>query len=390
MMPAAPIWEEAPNLRDSEPRQTDAPKPNGAARSLDLLLWSQMTEVHATDRLVRHLIGENSLPVMFGQPGCGKSFLSLDVALHVACGWPWFGLPVMKCGVVFIAAEGQRGIVKRIAAFRKRHGLDLDAEIPFAAIPAPIDLRSEHGDISSLVLAVAQARKMFDCAVGLIVIDTLSRTFGGGNENDSADMAAFVANIDRLRTETGAAVLIVHHAGKDDARGLRGHSILKAAADTVIEVSGQDGIRTLKIEKQKDGETGAARYFNLEVEEVGTDEEGQPITSCVVAPVSQAEGGKAQPKKTKLTPKDQKALDFLKDALADHGERISNRDISRDLPCPGVVVHVNHWRDILKKRGLHEGGETGKKWFQRVREALISANLIAFDNDLVWIVGGQK
>jgi hypothetical protein len=357
-------------------------KSNGAARTLELLLWSQMTEVHATDRLVRHLIGENSLPVMFGQPGCGKSFLSLDVALHVACGWPWFGLPVMKCGVVFIPAEGQRGIVKRIAAFRKRHGLDLDAEIPFAAIPLPIDLRSEHGDTSALVLAVAQARKVFDCAVGLIVIDTLSRTFGGGNENDSADMAAFVANIDRLRTETGAAVLIVHHAGKDDARGLRGHSILKAAADTVIEVSGQDGIRTLKVEKQKDGETGAARYFNLEIEEVGTDEDGQPITSCVVAPIPQTEGGKPPAKIQKLTPEYQKALEYLADAVADHGERRTGNDI----PAGISLVTIDRWRERLTQRGLYEPGPNARQWFQRVRNKLIAANRIAIDGEYVWVV----
>src|SRR5262249_9075172 len=137
----------------------------------------------------------------------------------------------------------------------------------------------------------------------------LSRTFGGGNENESADMAAFVANIDKLRAQTGAAVLVVHHAGKDGARGMRGHSILKAAADTVMEVTGQEGTRTLKVEKQKDGETGEPRYFTLEVEKVGTGDDGRPITSCVVAP--NTSGAPTVLKKVRLTPKHGKALELM-------------------------------------------------------------------------------
>jgi AAA domain len=214
----------------------------------------------------------------------------------------------------------------------------------------------------------------------LSVVDTLSRTFGGGNENDSADMASFVANIDKIRAETGTAVLVVHHSGKDDNRGMRGHSILKAAADTVLEVGGQEGARTVTVGKQKDGETGATYSFNLETEEVGTDDDGQPMRSCVVVPTTEASAAKKTSKR--LPPEYQKALDYLLDLIVDKGETITMNGV----PPAARVVRVDDWREDLKRRGLHDGAQAGKKWFQRVRTRLIAENRILSQGDIVWSI----
>jgi len=241
-----------------------------------------------TDRLVRSLIGAGSLAMLYGPPGSGKSFLALDMGIHIAAGREWFGMPVERCGVLYIAAEGQHGIGKRIAAFRKRHGLDVDAPVPFAALPQPVDLCSPRGDTAALIATVNESVDKIGMKIGLIVVDTLSRCFGGGNENSPEDMGAFQANIDRIRTETSAAVLIVHHAGKDETKGMRGHSILLGAADTVIEVSGLSGTRSFTVRKQKDGETGTVYAFNLDVVEVGIDDLQEAITSCVIAPAEAA------------------------------------------------------------------------------------------------------
>ena len=58
----------------------------------------------------------------------------------------------------------------------------------------------------------------------------------GGDENSSMDMGAFVAACDDLKSKTRAHIEIIHHAGKDAARGARGHSLLRAATDTELEI----------------------------------------------------------------------------------------------------------------------------------------------------------
>ena len=73
--------------------------------------------------------------------------------------------------------------------------------------------------------------------MALVVIDTLARALAGGNENAPEDMGALIGNAKRIQEATGAAVLFVHHSGKDTSRGSRGHSSLKGAADLEIEVT---------------------------------------------------------------------------------------------------------------------------------------------------------
>src|SRR5205085_7024209 len=111
--------------------------------------------------------------------------------------------------------------------------------------------------------------------VELIIIDTLSRVLAGGNENAPDDMGSFVRNVDRLRADTGAAVLVVHHTGKDTSRGARGHSLLHAATDTEIETSKDDvsGVYTAKVTKQRELPTEGALSFSLRQIELGFDQD---------------------------------------------------------------------------------------------------------------------
>ena len=75
--------------------------------------------------------------------------------------------------------------------------------------------------------------------IALIVVDTLSRAMAGANENTSEDMSQFIKNCDILRNISNAHLMIVHHTGKDAAKGARGSSALKAALDTEIELDVQ-------------------------------------------------------------------------------------------------------------------------------------------------------
>jgi hypothetical protein len=120
--------------------------------------------------------------------------------------------------------------------------------------------------------------------VKMIIIDTLSRAMSGANENSPEDMTKFIGNCDKLRELTGAHVATVHHSGKDKAAGARGHSSLRAATDTEIELdfNEETGLRSAKATKQRDMETGAIFNFKLKVIELGQDDDGDAVTTCVI------------------------------------------------------------------------------------------------------------
>lgn len=135
---------------------------------------------------------------------------------------------------------------------------------------------------------------------GLVVIDTLARNFAGGVENAAEDMSAFVSNCDHIAKSLQCLVLIVHHSGKVEASGARGSTALLGAVSTEIEIKreqGQPG--TLRISKQRDGVDGQEFGFNLKSVELGQDQDGDAVTSCVLVETevvldTKSPGGKRQ------------------------------------------------------------------------------------------------
>jgi hypothetical protein len=97
-------------------------------------------------------------------------------------------------------------------------------------------------------------------------------------------MGAFIKNVDAIRSATGAHVCIVHHTGKDAAKGARGHSSLRAATDTEIELTTKDGISTAQVTKQRDGKIPPPFSYTLREVVLGADSDGDPVTTCIVEP----------------------------------------------------------------------------------------------------------
>jgi len=234
------------------------------------------------------------MSVVFGGSNTGKTFLALDISVRIALDWEWRGRKVKSGAVVYIAAEGGLGIEERLTALRSYY--DIDAKgVPLYVIPEPINLCKSDADATLLVQRLSALPA--DPRVELIVVDTLSRAMAGGNENSPDDMGAFVRHCDQLRLATGAHLLIIHHAGKDEARGARGHSLLRGAADTEIEVSKSEasGIAKATIVKQRDHASGDVFGFKLEAVEIGQDDDGKSITSCIVVE-TEGEASASRPK----------------------------------------------------------------------------------------------
>ena len=201
------------------------------------------SEVHfdrKADYSVKGWLGSEAVSVVYGDSNCGKSFFGLDISAHVASGRPWMGHNVRKGKVLYLASEGGvKSYGPRIAAIRNAksdlygHGM----ADHFLLLPTPVDL---HGDKDVAAISAA----LPDLNFSLIVVDTLAMSIGGGSENDSADMGKYIQNIFALKACYNCHVMIIHHSGKDKSKGSRGHSSLRAAVDTEIEVQDEGGFRT--------------------------------------------------------------------------------------------------------------------------------------------------
>lgn len=225
---------------------------------------------------VRGVLPDSGIGALYGPSGSGKSFLALGMLAAVATGSEWFSCRVKAAPVVYVGLEGEAGIAQRVQAYQAEHGALPDL---FRFLLSPLDIR-EPKDRAELVRAI----KATDCAGGVLVLDTLNRAAPGMDENDSRDMGEVITATKELQAELGGLVLLVHHTGKDGSKGLRGHSSLHAALDCAIEVRRDGDRREWLIAKAKDGEDGDAHPFRLDVVEIGTDEDGEPIKSCVVKP----------------------------------------------------------------------------------------------------------
>lgn len=224
---------------------------------------------------VRGVLPAEGLAAVYGPPGSGKSFLVLDLLGAVAEGRDWFDHRTFPAPVVYIALEGEGGIAQRVQAYRSRNG-QAPAGMRFIAQRFAL---LEAGDVAELAEAIRSAGG----AGGIVAIDTLNRASPGADENDSRDMGRIIEGAKLLQAALGGLVLLVHHSGKDAAKGLRGHSSLLAALDAAVEVARDGDRREWRTSKSKDGADGEPHPFRLEVVNLGEDDQGDAVTSCVVA-----------------------------------------------------------------------------------------------------------
>lgn len=319
-----------------------------------------------TAYLIKNWLGSGTMSVIFGPSNVGKTFVALDLAMHVAAGKKWRGYRVNGGPVLYIAAEGGSGVINRVAALRLEHPEFADAL--FTLLPTALDLHSE---------ADAQAIcDMLDEPPALIVVDTLARSMGEGDENSTKDMGAFVRNCDLLRQKTGAHVLVVHHSGKDETRGARGAYALKAALDTEIRITSE---REIVCTKQRDMAIGDPVHFALRTVSLGHGGDGDEVTSCVVEAADPP-----SPKRKPLSGKNQVAMSALFDAIRDNGQRM----LGSDYPAECVAAHIDHWREACSLHGLTKGSSesAARTAFMRAKDRLLELNEIRIFGDYVWRV----
>lgn len=240
------------------------------------------------EELVEGVLTVGAGSMLYGDSNSGKTYFVIDMACAVARGIPWMGRQVEQGLVVYVAAESPASVKGRLQAYQLHHRV----KVPnFAIVQAPINMHGDDIDTNALIRAVKLVEQRAGMKARLVIGDTLARLAAGANENSVEDMGQIVRRMDRVRAETGAHFLVVHHSGKDAAKGARGSGSLRAAVDTEIEVAEMPtGERVAEMKKQRDlGSKGERIGFRLLPIEVGVTKWGKPATNCIVEPADAPE-----------------------------------------------------------------------------------------------------
>lgn len=319
--------------------------------------------------LVRGILPERGMAVVYGAPGSGKTFLVLDLACAIARGVAWGGRRVHAGRAVYVGLEGHVGT--RVAAYVKGHGIEA------ADLAGMTIIERQMVDVRNADHAKALARDILAAlpeAPALVVVDTLNRSMPGGDENKSEDMGRAILAANYLSMELGCLVLFVHHSGKAESAGARGHSSLLGAADAELAVVRDDeGNRTVETTKMKDGEDGQRFAFRLKSIDLGAvhdhDPEAEPderVSSCVVDGLKELNAPRIGPK-PRVGAHAALGIRALRAAMAAVG-------IEGDRPFEDDSVLLEQWQAQFE--GQYAGDPAWRRHFFQARTELLRKQII--------------
>lgn len=333
---------------------------NTKNRNLSFSCGSSGYEQEATF-IIDDYLPARSFGVAYGSSGSYKSFHVIDWGCSVATGKQWNGKDTDKGLVVYIAGEGATGAKKRVRAWEMANKEEAK---DFVIIGNAVKINTQEG-LSILSSTLNEIEQQYDKSISLVIIDTLARCLEG-DENSPTDMGAFVSSCDTIKERFNTTVLVVHHSGKDESKGARGHTSLRGACDFEYKISKKDGqIYELNCTKAKDSEPPQTQDFKLDLFELYTDKKGKRITSLART----AKGDKAAPRRVYSIKGD---TQIEKDVIS----------IMEIIEANGGAIVHEQLRDDFKHRLPAKTTETSQR--ARQRKALSMAHekkLITSDID---------
>lgn len=230
--------------------------------------------------LIKDYLPPVGLGFINGESASGKSFLSIDWCCAIVTGKSWRDKKVSQGGAVILAGEGQFGIKRRLKAWEIDNGIDLST-CPIAVS----DIGAALVDDNSLTEVECAIDDFVDKLgpLKILVVDTLHRNLGSGDENSAHDMAVYFRNLDYLRMRYNCLIMTVHHTGHGEKGRARGSSSIKAGVDIEFLVKQKNDVSTVECTKMKDGPK--ANKFGFKIESVAlpwVDVDGHDESSAVI------------------------------------------------------------------------------------------------------------
>jgi hypothetical protein len=290
--------------------------------------------------------------------------------------------------VLYICGEGFGGMGARIKACQIHHSTPKGA--PIYVIRHQLNLRSSAEDFNALMMAVVQLVETTGIEFQLLIIDTLARAFGGGNENDSDALGSFITSMGKIQEFLACALMVLHHSGKDLAKGLRGHSSLLGAVDTQLEIlrfeDQAKGI--ISLTKQKDGQDGIRHGFEMVEIEISSSSLGfDPVVSLAVQASDEAVNQASKKAKNNAGKGRNQSI-----AMESLGNVIKQKGIQKIVEGKlRTVVNLDDWRtEFRSKKGVTDDSTTlekkafDKAW-SRAQERMQDIGEVGIRDKLVWL-----
>lgn len=322
-------------------------------------------ELTTPEFLIEDILEKKSVSELFGASGSGKSFIAIDMACCISNGKPFHSFETTKGSVIYVAGEGRRGVVRRIYAWTQFHNAEV-RDLSLFVSRKSVGFRNPD-DLNNLKSELRELR-LIEINPSLIIIDTLARNFGEGDENNTADMSGFIAAIDDMNDEFECATLIVHHSGHGDKGRSRGSSALKGALDSEYMITKDADRVYMKCTKMKDDEGPAPLAFYLIPVEL-KDKDGDPIP-CAVLEFR----GEHTTKSFRLTPTLAYAYQTFNEAAADKGQTVFDNTPRQ--------VELEEWRKVFYRKSTQENQEAKRKAFERARKDLVLKGFLSVENDI--------
>jgi len=364
-----------------------AQKSTSPARSaFSLRPLSEAMHPRPAEWIVRGLFEKGDLVVIFGPPGGGKTAVVADILACIATGTCFHGLSATAGPVCLIAGEGLSGLGKRFKAW------EVDRDQPIKPTDFFISNRATQLLHEQAFKELLESLIKLPTKPACIVLDTLSRNFGPGDENFTADMQKVVERVDTLIEVTGAAVILVHHTGLQTKDRARGSSVLNGAADFEYSIHRDGGgLISITCTKSKDHEPPDPLAFEIRQVELPDEwcDGDEPATSIVL----DLSDKKPKPKGVKLSPAQNIAFDALREVLKESG-RLPPKEVMKHnrISMGHKVVDLNVWRDMAIRRGITDSTDKNsiRRIFTRLVQDLIRKEKIAVFDSWVWLVFNEK
>lgn len=354
-----------------------------------IIIGERYRDLPRREMLVKGLFGVGEMSVTYGAPKTGKSFLLTSIALAIATGDPdWFGHRIKRRGlVIYCIMEGSGGFPNRLAAWSGRTGQPVPDSFAYVPVrlrfmddpPGPLHRRRKAAaaDVIRLARLVGRMEERYQLPCVLLVVDTVARAMTGRDENSTQDMGEFVDACAELQTlPSRPHVALVHHESKSG--NMRGSSALLGAGDTMLRVQRTESGRQWAVEYSKDDADGEDHAFDLELVTLGTDEDGDDITSCVVV-----DQGKPAPKAKADKPltNNDRSLAALSVAIGKFGMPPPD---GYEIPVEYVVT-IAQWRGVAIETIPGETKEKRSDGFRKSAERLEKSGSVMMTGPFAWL-----
>lgn len=245
-------------------------------QTLDLVALAS-TEPHPKEFVIPSFAPAGEVTLFTGPGSSGKSLLSQQLATGTAVGVATLHLALEQANTIYLTCEDDEGQLH----WRQAH-ICAALNVPMESLAGKLHLVTLRGTLGIELCTFAKggffalarayhrlAALIEQTGAKLVILENVAHLFTG-NENDRGDVTRFLNALNRLASQTGAAVVLLGHPNKQHSQGYKGGNQYSGStawqnavrSQITLDFDPGTGVRTLSISKANYSPTDKAiRFF---------------------------------------------------------------------------------------------------------------------------------